>query len=87
MFVGICQTNDIHNCFRQVLVPQEEDFMGKMVEVDIISTGKHYLKGSVVREAGIERPDMVPPPLKQGAVSGMINGIIPAVSGVFFVLV
>nr|KAG5698331.1 hypothetical protein BaRGS_010917 [Batillaria attramentaria] len=31
----------------QVLVPKDEDLMGKMVEVEIVETGKHFMKGRI----------------------------------------
>ncbi|KAK6178971.1 hypothetical protein SNE40_011437 [Patella caerulea] len=58
-----------HNkCYDQVLVPKEEDLMGKMLEVEIIETGKHFLKGRLLSRG--KRPLDVPPPLKKGEVSG-----------------
>ena len=32
----------------QVLVPKEEAFLGKMIQVKIFETGKHFMKGSVL---------------------------------------
>ncbi|XP_076462834.1 threonylcarbamoyladenosine tRNA methylthiotransferase-like [Babylonia areolata] len=62
-----------HNkSYDQVLVPKDEDLMGKMVEVEIVETGKHYMKGRLLApkwEAAV-RPD-VPPPLQKGQVSGL----------------
>ena len=57
--------------FSQVLVPKDENLLGKMVEVDVVETGKHYLKGELVTQGEIKRPDNVPPPLKKGEVSGI----------------
>ncbi|XP_069128029.1 threonylcarbamoyladenosine tRNA methylthiotransferase-like [Argopecten irradians] len=60
-----------HNKFYdQVLVPQDEDFMGKLVRVQIVETGKHFLKGKVLSKEEIMHPS-VPPPLKKGQVSGV----------------
>ena len=54
----------------QVLVPKDDNLMGKMVEVDITSSGKHYLMSELVTETQVKRPENVPPPLKKGQVSG-----------------
>ncbi|KAK7099629.1 threonylcarbamoyladenosine tRNA methylthiotransferase-like [Littorina saxatilis] len=61
-----------HNkSYDQVLVPKDEDLMGKMVEVEIVETGKHYLKGRLLTsKRDAVRPD-VPPPLLKGQVSGL----------------
>jgi hypothetical protein len=48
--------------------------MGKMLEVTIISSGKHYLMSQLVTKAQIKRPDNVPPPLKKGQISGTPMG-------------
>ena len=48
--------------------------MGKMVEVEIESAGKHYMHSQLVSEA--RRPENVPPPLKQGQVSGLNNTLV-----------
>ncbi|ESP05671.1 hypothetical protein LOTGIDRAFT_102163 [Lottia gigantea] len=58
-----------HNkSYDQVLVPKEEDLMGKMLEVEIIETGKHFMKGRLLTRG--KRPLNVPPPMKKGEVSG-----------------
>ena len=44
--------------------------MGKMVTVMIVETGKHFLKGRLISETDVVRPD-VPLPLKKGEVSGL----------------
>ena len=54
----------------QVLVPKNENLMGKMVTVQIVETGKHFLKGQLLSENGVVQPD-VPLPLKKGQVSGV----------------
>ncbi|XP_013397048.1 threonylcarbamoyladenosine tRNA methylthiotransferase [Lingula anatina] len=60
-----------HNkCYDQVLVPKEEHLLGKLVEVKIKETGKHYLIGELLKTQAV-RPEGVPPPLRQGAVSGL----------------
>lgn len=53
----------------KVLVPKNENLMGKMVTVRIVETGKHYLKGHLLSDKDIVQPD-VPLPLKKGQVSG-----------------
>ncbi|VDI36044.1 threonylcarbamoyladenosine tRNA methylthiotransferase CDKAL1, partial [Mytilus galloprovincialis] len=58
-----------HNeCYDQVLVPKDEHLLGKLVEVQITETGKHFLKCALTKN--VFRPD-VPLPLKQGQVSGV----------------
>ena len=42
-----------------------------MVEVDIVSTGKHYLMGELVQNKKAKRPESVPAPLKKGQISGL----------------
>lgn len=56
-------------CDTQVLVPKDPQLLGKMFEVIITSTGKHYLKGDVVTESLVRVP-LRPSPLPIGAVSG-----------------
>lgn len=59
-----------HNKFyEQVLVAKQQALMGRSFEVVITSTGKHYLKGDVVKESLVSMP-MRPHPLPYGAVSG-----------------
>lgn len=53
----------------KVLVPKNENLMGKMVTVRIVETGKHFLKGQLLSDKDIVQPD-VPLPLKKGQVSG-----------------
>ncbi|KAL8562319.1 Threonylcarbamoyladenosine tRNA methylthiotransferase [Nucella lapillus] len=62
-----------HNkSYDQVLVPKDDDLMGKMVEVEIVETGKHFLKGRLLTStAHAVRPETVPPPLLKGQVSGL----------------
>ena len=45
--------------------------LGKMVEVEIVTAGKHYLMGELVKEGVVQRPQTVPPPLEKGQVSGI----------------
>ncbi|XP_022319291.2 threonylcarbamoyladenosine tRNA methylthiotransferase-like [Crassostrea virginica] len=56
--------------YDQVLVPKNENLMGKMVTVQIVETGKHFLKGRLLSENCVVQPD-VPLPLKKGQVSGV----------------
>lgn len=44
--------------------------MGKMVTLQIVETGKHFLKGRLLSENCVVQPD-VPLPLKKGQVSGV----------------
>lgn len=45
----------------------DEHLMGKMVGVEIVSSGKYYMEGKVLNDLG--SPSIVPPLLK-GTVSG-----------------
>ena len=54
---------------QQVLVPKDDSLLGKMFEVVITTTGKHYLKGDVLAESLVRAPSR-PTPLPQGTVSG-----------------
>ncbi|XP_029446615.1 threonylcarbamoyladenosine tRNA methylthiotransferase [Rhinatrema bivittatum] len=60
-----------HNRFyEQVLVPKNPGFMGKMVEVNIYETGKHFMKGQPMSDAKVYTPS-VTRPLAKGEVSGI----------------
>uniref|UniRef100_A0A8D2JMY0 tRNA-t(6)A37 methylthiotransferase n=1 Tax=Sciurus vulgaris TaxID=55149 RepID=A0A8D2JMY0_SCIVU len=60
-----------HNRFyEQVLVPKNPPFMGKMVEVDIYESGKHFMKGQPVLDAKVYTPS-ISKPLARGEVSGL----------------
>ncbi|XP_012608965.1 threonylcarbamoyladenosine tRNA methylthiotransferase isoform X1 [Microcebus murinus] len=60
-----------HNRFyEQVLVPKNSSFMGKMVEVDIYESGKHFMKGQPVSDARVYTPS-ISKPLAKGEVSGL----------------
>ncbi|XP_011853555.1 PREDICTED: threonylcarbamoyladenosine tRNA methylthiotransferase isoform X2 [Mandrillus leucophaeus] len=60
-----------HNRFyEQVLVPKNPAFMGKMVEVDICESGKHFMKGQPVSDAKVYTPS-ISKPLAKGEVSGL----------------
>jgi hypothetical protein len=52
-----------------VLVPKDDSLLGKMFEVVITTTGKHYLKGDVLVESLARAPSR-PAPLPHGTVSG-----------------
>ncbi|KAI0220405.1 Threonylcarbamoyladenosine tRNA methylthiotransferase [Lamellibrachia satsuma] len=61
-----------HNkSYDQVLVPKDANLLGRMVEVDIVSTGKHYLMADLFKTGAVQRPVSVPPPLQHGQVSGV----------------
>ncbi|KAK3749168.1 hypothetical protein QZH41_010362 [Actinostola sp. cb2023] len=61
-----------HNkSYDQVLVRMDEgDFMGKIIQAQITSSGKHFLIGTVQTQADVLSPGLVEP-LPKGAVSGM----------------
>ncbi|XP_047714455.1 threonylcarbamoyladenosine tRNA methylthiotransferase isoform X2 [Prionailurus viverrinus] len=60
-----------HNRFyEQVLVPKDPTFMGKMIEVDIYESGKHFMKGQPVSDARVYTPS-ISKPLAKGEVSGL----------------
>ncbi|XP_075389475.1 threonylcarbamoyladenosine tRNA methylthiotransferase [Tenrec ecaudatus] len=60
-----------HNRFyEQVLVPKNPSFMGKMVEVDIYESGKHFMKGQPASDARVYTPS-ISKPLAKGEVSGL----------------
>ncbi|XP_063055799.1 threonylcarbamoyladenosine tRNA methylthiotransferase [Engraulis encrasicolus] len=64
-----------HNKFyEQVLVPKDPGLKGKMVEVDIYETGKHYMKGRLVEESPVLTPSIAQP-LQQGQVSGLTQEV------------
>ena len=52
-----------------MLVPKDNALLGKMFEVVITTTGKHYLKGDVLAESLTCAPSR-PAPLPRGTVSG-----------------
>lgn len=58
------------NIFLKVLVPKNPTFMGKMVEVDIYESGKHFMKGQPVADAKVYTPS-ISKPLAKGEVSGL----------------
>ncbi|KAF6107944.1 CDK5 regulatory subunit associated protein 1 like 1 [Phyllostomus discolor] len=64
-----------HNRFyEQVLVPKNPTFMGKMVEVDIYESGKHFMKGQPVSDAKVYTPS-ISKPLAKGEVSGLTEAL------------
>ena len=65
-----------------MLVRKDEgELMGKMVEVVITETGKHFLKGKVLKEEPVHAPSIAPP-LAKGVVSG-VKQVGYAVSNMF----
>jgi len=60
-----------HNkCYDQVLVPKHEELMGKLVMVEIVETGKHFMKGRLLDGLKAETIN-VPKPMKKGEISGI----------------
>ncbi|XP_066862784.1 threonylcarbamoyladenosine tRNA methylthiotransferase isoform X4 [Kogia breviceps] len=60
-----------HNRFyEQVLVPKNPTFMGKMVEVNVYESGKHFMKGQPVSDAKVYAPS-ISKPLAKGEISGL----------------
>ncbi|EDO40392.1 predicted protein [Nematostella vectensis] len=61
-----------HNkAYDQVLVKKDEgELMGKIVKVEMTSSGKHYLMGRVMQDEPARSPGLTQP-LPKGAVSGM----------------
>lgn len=53
-----------------MLVPKDPSLFGKTFEVDIVATGKHFMKGEVVTDSQVHTVPR-PPPLPPGCVSGM----------------
>ncbi|KAG8571533.1 hypothetical protein GDO81_011687 [Engystomops pustulosus] len=56
--------------YEQVLVPKDQAFMGKMVEVEIFEAGKHYMKGNPLSDCKVYTPSITKP-LQKGKVSGL----------------
>ncbi|KAF5905950.1 threonylcarbamoyladenosine tRNA methylthiotransferase [Clarias magur] len=76
-----------HNKFyEQVLVPKKPEFKGKMIEVDVFESGKHFMRGRPADECAVLTPS-ISQPLEKGAVSGLsqklkasgVNGVRPPV--------
>lgn len=56
----------------QVLVPKKEDYLGKLVEVEIVETGKHYMRGRPI-DTSPPMPPSTAEPMAKGAVSGLVG--------------
>ncbi|XP_064112548.1 threonylcarbamoyladenosine tRNA methylthiotransferase-like [Macrobrachium nipponense] len=56
--------------YEQVLVPKCDEYLGKMVEVEIIETGKHYMRGRPIDTSKLISPSLQEP-LPKGTVSGL----------------
>ena len=50
-------------------MPKDVDLMGKLVEVEVIETGKHFLKSKLVEASSISEPGLVKP-FEKGEVTG-----------------
>ncbi|KAK7077994.1 Threonylcarbamoyladenosine tRNA methylthiotransferase [Halocaridina rubra] len=60
-----------HNKFyEQVLVPKMQEYWGKMVDVEIIETGKHYMRGRPIETCKPVSPALQEP-LPKGRISGL----------------
>jgi len=60
-----------HNkSYDQVLIKGEPDLMGKMVEVEIYETGKHFMKGQLVNNSEVFSPG-----LKNALPKGIVSGV------------
>uniref|UniRef100_H2YA80 tRNA-t(6)A37 methylthiotransferase n=1 Tax=Ciona savignyi TaxID=51511 RepID=H2YA80_CIOSA len=55
--------------YEQVLIAMDENLMGKMFEVEIVETGKHFLKGKR-RSSSIPVKPVIAEPVPLGCVSG-----------------
>lgn len=51
-------------------MPKNEDYLGKLVDVEIIETGKHYMRGRPI-DTSRPLPPSIAEPLARGAVSGL----------------
>ncbi|XP_078614913.1 threonylcarbamoyladenosine tRNA methylthiotransferase-like isoform X1 [Branchiostoma floridae x Branchiostoma japonicum] len=59
--------------YDQVLVPKDEKLLGKMVTVEITSTGKHYLMGRLLSDQVTKVA--IATPLPKGTVSGVQDNL------------
>ncbi|KAM9488264.1 threonylcarbamoyladenosine tRNA methylthiotransferase isoform 1-T3 [Clarias gariepinus] len=60
-----------HNKFyEQVLVPKKPEFKGKMIEVDVFESGKHFMRGRPADECTVITPS-ISQPLEKGEISGL----------------
>lgn len=58
--------------YEQILISMDEDLMGKMFDVEIYETGKHYMKGKVVEDGEVCSPAICRT-LAKGEVSGVVK--------------
>jgi len=54
-------------------VPKDANYLGKYIDVQIKTAGKHFLMSEPIIDSIIVRPDNVPAPLSQGQVSGLCS--------------
>ena len=59
--------------YEQILLPKDEDIMGKLIRVKVINTTKFSMMGEVLNKDNCHRPTDVDP-LKKGEISG---GMLP----------
>ncbi|KAL7648424.1 UNVERIFIED_CONTAM: hypothetical protein RMT77_000330 [Armadillidium vulgare] len=60
-----------HNTFyEQVLIPKEKCYLGKLIDVKIVETGKHYLKGNPLEFSPLLQPGICSP-MQKGTISGL----------------
>ena len=62
-------------------MPKDEYLLGKLVDVEITETGKHYMKCRLLGD-GV-RPRDVPPPLQKGEISGLKKVGLAFVGNIF----
>uniref|UniRef100_A0AAY5ECF4 Threonylcarbamoyladenosine tRNA methylthiotransferase n=1 Tax=Electrophorus electricus TaxID=8005 RepID=A0AAY5ECF4_ELEEL len=63
--------------YEQVLVPKRPEFKGQMITVDIYDSGKHFMRGRMVKDTAVISPS-ISRPLQKGEVSGLAQ-VRPAV--------
>ncbi|XP_035386829.1 threonylcarbamoyladenosine tRNA methylthiotransferase isoform X1 [Electrophorus electricus] len=56
--------------YEQVLVPKRPEFKGQMITVDIYDSGKHFMRGRMVKDTAVISPS-ISRPLQKGEVSGL----------------
>ena len=63
--------------YEQILLPKDENIMGKLVQVKILETTKFSMIGEVLNKENCQRPTEVDP-LKKGEISGssLSNGVV-----------
>ncbi|KAL0963353.1 hypothetical protein UPYG_G00305170 [Umbra pygmaea] len=64
--------------YEQVLVPKRSEFKGKMIEVNVYETGKHFLKGRPLSDSKLFTASLSRP-LQKGEVSGLAQVTSPKV--------